>query len=91
MAAFSGLSADARVLIDHARRECESYKLTLEDPVKLKRISRIVADIKQVFKQTNYTIIHHLGIHTNNWPTSFRYFYAHWWLRPRWNSASLHD
>ena len=49
MAAFSGLSADARVLIDHARRECESYKLTLEDPVKLAHISRIIADIKQVF------------------------------------------
>jgi 20S proteasome subunit alpha 4 len=48
MAAFSGLSADARVLIDYARRECESYKLTLEDPVNLAHISRIIADIKQV-------------------------------------------
>lgn len=52
MAAFSGLSADARVLIDYARRECESYKLTLEDPVSLARISGIIADIKQEFTQT---------------------------------------
>jgi 20S proteasome subunit alpha 4 len=41
------LSADARVLVDYARRECESYKLTLEDPVSVSSIARSLADIKQ--------------------------------------------
>jgi len=52
MLAFAGLSADARVIVDYARRECESYKLTLEDPVTIGYISRKIADVKQEFTQT---------------------------------------
>nr|CAD2176618.1 unnamed protein product [Meloidogyne enterolobii] len=52
MAAFAGLSADARVLIDRARVACENYKLTLEDPVTLEHISRTIADLKHEFTQT---------------------------------------
>ncbi|CAK5065189.1 unnamed protein product [Meloidogyne enterolobii] len=52
MAAFAGLSADARVLIDRARVACENYKLTLEDPVTLEHISRFIADLKHEFTQT---------------------------------------
>ncbi|CAJ0559844.1 unnamed protein product, partial [Mesorhabditis spiculigera] len=47
MLAFAGLSADARVLVDRARMECQSYKLRLEDPVTVHYISRYVADTKQ--------------------------------------------
>lgn len=43
-----GLSADARVLVDRARIECQSYKLTLEDPVTVAYISRYIANTKQV-------------------------------------------
>ena len=45
---YSGLSADARVLVDQARLECQSYKLTLEDPVTIAYIARYIANTKQV-------------------------------------------
>ncbi|KAI6228974.1 Proteasome subunit alpha type [Aphelenchoides fujianensis] len=52
MLAFAGLSADARVLVDYARIECQSYKLTLEDPVTVGTISRYIANMKQRFTQS---------------------------------------
>lgn len=48
MVAFAGLSADARVLVDFARCECGSYKLSLEDPASIGHIARCIADVKQV-------------------------------------------
>lgn len=50
--AFAGLNADARILVDKARVEAQSHRLTLEDPVTIEYITKEIAGIQQRYTQT---------------------------------------
>ena len=50
-AVSTGLTADARVLIDMARVEAQSYRLTCEDPPTAGYISRYVSSVQQRYTQ----------------------------------------
>lgn len=49
--ARGGLHADGRVIIDKARVECQSHRLTVEDPVSIEFITRYIGTHKQVCRQ----------------------------------------
>ena len=47
MCTFSGLQADARVLIDKARFECQSHRFNYEDEPSIHNIAKFIAETQQ--------------------------------------------
>jgi proteasome alpha subunit len=49
--AISGLHADARALINYARVQAQSFRLTYDEPARLNMLAKAVADLKQQYTQ----------------------------------------
>lgn len=78
MLAFAGLSADARVIVDYSRRECESYKLTLDDLPKVWHVALKISDLKQVnhfFKYISSNQSEGMGVYFVNFKINKIFFF----------------
>lgn len=49
--AISGLHADSRTLVNYARVQAQSFRLTYDEPVRLNMLVKTIADLKQMYTQ----------------------------------------
>lgn len=49
--AISGLHADSRTLVNYARVQAQSFRLTYDEPVRMNMLVKTIADLKQMYTQ----------------------------------------
>jgi len=49
--AISGLHADSRTLVNYARVQAQSFRLTYDEPVRLNMLAKTIADLLQTYNQ----------------------------------------
>lgn len=49
--AIAGLTADARILVDQARIQCQINRLTYDEPIDIQILTKKICDLKQLYTQ----------------------------------------
>ena len=60
--AVSGLTADARQLVDHARVEAQNHRFTFNEPMKVNSVVQSVCDLKISFGESDSRISRPFGV-----------------------------
>lgn len=53
-AAMSGLIADARTLVDHARVEAQNHRFTYDEPMRVEALTQAVCDLALSFGEVSF-------------------------------------
>lgn len=55
-AAMSGLIADARTLVDHARVEAQNHRFTYDEPMRVEALTQAVCDLALSFGEVSMSL-----------------------------------